>query len=79
MPVVSVGRDKLFDALGKTYSKCDAAALSLTAQTHNSRCTTRVIIVLLCSGQEEFEILCFDYGIELDDVVSCRAASKSDR
>ena len=25
--------------------------------------------VLLRSGQEEFEGLCFDYGVELDDVV----------
>lgn len=40
MPVVSVGRDKLFHALGREYS------------------------------QEEFEGLCFDYGVELDDVTS---------
>eukprot|EP01025_Chloroclados_australasicus_P006695 TRINITY_DN12135_c0_g1_i1.p1 TRINITY_DN12135_c0_g1~~TRINITY_DN12135_c0_g1_i1.p1 ORF type:complete len:659 (-),score=55.76 TRINITY_DN12135_c0_g1_i1:513-2489(-) len=42
MPVVSVGRDKLFEKLGQTYT------------------------------EEEFEDLCFDYGIELDDVTSER-------
>ncbi|KAL3144115.1 hypothetical protein ABBQ32_003906 [Trebouxia sp. C0010 RCD-2024] len=40
MPVISVGRDKLFKSLGREYS------------------------------QEEFEGLCFDYGVELDDVTS---------
>ncbi|KAL6007385.1 hypothetical protein ACLOJK_032882 [Asimina triloba] len=40
MPTVSVGRDRLFAALGKSYT------------------------------QEEFEELCFEFGIELDDVVS---------
>nr|XP_027091862.1 phenylalanine--tRNA ligase beta subunit, cytoplasmic-like isoform X2 [Coffea arabica]XP_027094136.1 phenylalanine--tRNA ligase beta subunit, cytoplasmic-like isoform X2 [Coffea arabica] len=37
MPTVSVGRDRLFEALGRTYT------------------------------QEEFEELCFKFGIELDD------------
>ncbi|CAJ1975858.1 unnamed protein product [Sphenostylis stenocarpa] len=40
MPTVSVGRDRLFAALGRTYT------------------------------QEEFEDLCFSFGIELDDVVN---------
>ncbi|KAF5752703.1 putative phenylalanyl-tRNA synthetase beta chain [Tripterygium wilfordii] len=40
MPTVSVGRDRLFNALGKTYT------------------------------QEEFEDLCFRFGIELDDVTT---------
>eukprot|EP00887_Chlorella_sp_A99_P005167 scaffold40.g5167.t1 len=40
MPVVNVNRDKLFEALGRTYT------------------------------EEEFEDLCFEYGIELDDVTS---------
>ncbi|KAL4440220.1 hypothetical protein ABPG75_003221 [Micractinium tetrahymenae] len=40
MPVVGVNRDKLFEALGQTYT------------------------------EEEFEELCFEYGIELDDVTS---------
>ncbi|KAK8965788.1 putative phenylalanine--tRNA ligase beta subunit [Platanthera guangdongensis] len=40
MPTVSVGRDRLFQALGRSYT------------------------------QEEFEELCFEYGIELDDVTT---------
>ncbi|PKA65024.1 putative phenylalanine--tRNA ligase beta subunit [Apostasia shenzhenica] len=40
MPTVSVGRDRLFQALGRSYT------------------------------QEEFEELCFDFGIELDDVTT---------
>lgn len=40
MPVISVGRDKLFDALGKSYT------------------------------DDEFQDLCFAYGIELDDVTT---------
>lgn len=40
MPTVSVGRDHLFEALGRTYE------------------------------QEEFEELCFEFGIELDDVTT---------
>ncbi|KAL0910781.1 hypothetical protein M5K25_018866 [Dendrobium thyrsiflorum] len=40
MPTVSVGRDHLFQALGRSYT------------------------------QEEFEELCFEFGIELDDVTT---------
>lgn len=40
MPVVGVNRDRLFQALGRTYT------------------------------DEEFDALCFEYGIELDDVTS---------
>ncbi|XP_020575781.1 phenylalanine--tRNA ligase beta subunit, cytoplasmic isoform X2 [Phalaenopsis equestris] len=40
MPTVSVGRDRLFQAIGRSYT------------------------------QEEFEELCFEFGIELDDVTT---------
>ncbi|KAG8476189.1 hypothetical protein CXB51_033147 [Gossypium anomalum] len=43
MPTVSVGRDRLFTALGRSYT------------------------------QEEFEDLCFSFGIELDDVTTEKA------
>ncbi|OMO95854.1 Phenylalanyl-tRNA synthetase, class IIc, beta subunit, archae/euk cytosolic [Corchorus capsularis] len=43
MPTVSVGRDRLFAAVGKTYTR------------------------------EEFEDLCFRFGIELDDVTTEKA------
>ena len=29
------------------------------------------LILMFCAAEEEFQALCFDYGIELDDVVSC--------
>ncbi|XWS60833.1 hypothetical protein CRYUN_Cryun07bG0071200 [Craigia yunnanensis] len=43
MPIISVGRDRLFAALGRSYT------------------------------QEEFEDLCFSFGIELDDVTTEKA------
>ncbi|KAK1296444.1 putative phenylalanine--tRNA ligase beta subunit [Acorus calamus] len=49
MPIVSVGRDRLFDALGQTYE------------------------------QEGFEELCFDYGIELDDVTTEKAIVRKEK
>eukprot|EP01018_Ginkgo_biloba_P034120 Gb_05062 [translate_table: standard] len=49
MPTVSVGRDRLFEALGKSYS------------------------------QEEFEELCFDFGIELDDVTTEKAIIRKEK
>ncbi|KAK6925188.1 tRNA synthetase, B5-domain [Dillenia turbinata] len=49
MPTVSVGRDGLFHALGRTYT------------------------------QEEFEDLCFEYGIELDDVTTEKAIIRKEK
>ncbi|KAG9454720.1 hypothetical protein H6P81_007624 [Aristolochia fimbriata] len=49
MPTVSVGRDRLFSALGRTYT------------------------------QEEFEELCFDFGIELDDVTTEKAIVRKEK
>jgi len=49
MPIISVGRDRLFNALGKTYS------------------------------QEQFEELCFDFGIELDDVTTEKAIIRKEK
>ncbi|THU64374.1 hypothetical protein C4D60_Mb01t25810 [Musa balbisiana] len=49
MPTVSVGRDRLFAALGKTYT------------------------------QEEFEALCFEFGIELDDVTTEKAIIRKEK
>ena len=68
MPIVSVGRDKLFDALGRTYSEfsfavdvCIKWALCLVLHPDVSHCPR--------AAEEEFQALCFEYGIELDDVV----------
>ncbi|RDY10186.1 Phenylalanine--tRNA ligase beta subunit, cytoplasmic, partial [Mucuna pruriens] len=49
MPTISVGRDRLFAALGKTYT------------------------------QEEFEDLCFSFGIELDDVTTEKAIVRKEK
>ncbi|XP_074579429.1 phenylalanine--tRNA ligase beta subunit, cytoplasmic-like isoform X2 [Curcuma longa] len=49
MPTVSVGRDRLFAALGETYT------------------------------QEEFEELCFKFGIELDDVTTEKAIIRKEK
>ncbi|XP_027149506.1 phenylalanine--tRNA ligase beta subunit, cytoplasmic [Coffea eugenioides] len=49
MPTVSVGRDGLFEALGRTYT------------------------------QEEFEELCFKFGIELDDVTTEKAIIRKEK
>ncbi|XP_047147125.1 phenylalanine--tRNA ligase beta subunit, cytoplasmic [Vigna umbellata] len=49
MPTVSVGRDRLFAALGRTYT------------------------------QEEFEDLCFRFGIELDDVTTEKAIVRKEK
>lgn len=49
MPTVSVGRDDLFRALGKTYTR------------------------------EEFDDLCFEFGIELDDVTTEKAILRKEK
>ncbi|KAK6116652.1 hypothetical protein DH2020_049586 [Rehmannia glutinosa] len=49
MPTVSVGRDRLFQALGRTYT------------------------------QEEFDDLCFKFGIELDDVTTEKAIIRKEK
>ncbi|CAA6660952.1 unnamed protein product [Spirodela intermedia] len=49
MPTVGVGRDLLFQALGKSYT------------------------------QEEFDELCFEYGIELDDVTTEKAIIRKEK
>ncbi|PQP95541.1 phenylalanine--tRNA ligase beta subunit cytoplasmic-like [Prunus yedoensis var. nudiflora] len=49
MPTVSVGRDRLFAALGRTYT------------------------------QEEFEEVCFSFGIELDDVTTEKAIIRKEK
>ncbi|GAU18999.1 hypothetical protein TSUD_193370, partial [Trifolium subterraneum] len=49
MPTISVGRDNLFAALGRTYT------------------------------QEEFEDVCFSFGIELDDVTTEKAIVRKEK
>ena len=55
MPTIAVKRSLLFQELGQSYSKC---------------CNLlREMLELALLADEEFDQLCFDYGIELDDVV----------
>ncbi|CAN0916625.1 Phenylalanine--tRNA ligase beta subunit, cytoplasmic [Linum grandiflorum] len=49
MPTVSVGRDRLFAAIGETYT------------------------------EKQFEELCFDFGIELDDVTTEKAIIRKEK
>jgi hypothetical protein len=101
MPIVSVGRDKLFEALGKKYSACLTDSLSSeiciwigpSCIKGNIDCNVsslgscwhfllllvriallapiRLLIECFCiAADDEFQALCFEYGIELDDVVS---------
>ena len=58
MPTVGVQRDLLFQLLGKVYSKKSVI-------THDNRSTSRF------TADDEFAELCFDFGLELDEVVRC--------
>lgn len=73
MPTVGVGRDRLFAALGKTYSQLPLSQ-SQSPITFFFFLIARnddiVWFSLNFTAQEEFEELCFRFGIELDDVVS---------
>ena len=79
MPVVSVGRDRLFKALGRSYSKATAARKTphFDVQEVEPFDLLPTAPDLLAAAEDEFQQLCFDYGIELDDVVSYRNISAS--
>ncbi len=66
MPTVSVERDVLFEALGRSYSKC---LCSDTLVTGNYIFSMQWVKLSSTSADEEFDQLCFDFGIELDEVV----------
>lgn len=60
MPTVSVDKADLWERLGQEYSECRPV---------RSLCTVTVCSVNLFSATEEFDQLCFDYGLELDEDV----------
>lgn len=68
MPTASVGHDRLFAALGRTYSEHPRSPTSL-----HSLIRFVILFSYICfaefAAQEEFEDLCFRFGIELDDAV----------
>lgn len=57
MPTIGVKRDLLFKALGKTYCKLK----------YNH--TYARLIINCFSADDEFQNLCFEFGLELDEVV----------
>ena len=70
MPTVDIKRDLLFKAIGKEYSKLIYSPLKLSTRAttlEDSGEPTRVVFYYL--ADEEFEELCFDFGLEFDEVV----------
>jgi phenylalanyl-tRNA synthetase beta chain len=57
MPTVAVDKADLFERLGREYST-----------TFTQRTFTRLLIIALLATQE-FDRLCFEYGLELDEDV----------
>lgn len=67
MPTIGVKRDLLFEALGKTYSKCYCLNPQINLenrQNYSLTCPPRSF-----SADDEFQQLCFAFGLELDEVV----------
>ncbi len=61
MPTISINRDLLFKNLGKTYSKY----LNLFWFINKYKLPE----IFYLKADKEFDELCFEFGIELDDVV----------
>jgi hypothetical protein len=64
MPTISIKRDELFAVLQKTYSKWRASKTSTVMSSARPS-----LNFLFFSADEEFDELCFQYGLELDEVV----------
>lgn len=60
MPTIGVKRDILFEALGKTYSKCFNWKINVF-DNHMEFCKFL--------ADDDFQKLCFEFGLELDEVV----------
>lgn len=84
MPVVGVSRDKLFQRLGDEYTRFCALLtfqhLDDVQQSVIARPQQFLKSTCMCAAESEmdaaerkFDELCFQYGIELDDVVRCEA------
>jgi len=61
MPTIGVKRDLLFEALGKRYSK---------SSRHPSTWINSSNVFPSPPADDEFQELCFAFGLELDEVVS---------
>lgn len=66
MPTISVKRDLLFKALGKSYSKLYFLFMS------EIKLWKMFLYYVFRSflGDDEFQDLCFEFGLELDEVVN---------
>lgn len=71
MPTIGVKRDALFEKLGRSYSEYRGAHCCSTQPNNPGSLPTPLSI---SSADEEFDQLCFEYGIELDDVVRALGA-----
>lgn len=63
MPTIGVKRDLLFEALGKTYSElklCQFQVNAVISVSHGN---------FLFTADDGFQKLCFEFGLELDEVV----------
>jgi phenylalanyl-tRNA synthetase beta chain len=58
MPTISVKRDLLFEAIGQSFSKLNT--ISNLIKSFN---------LFLFVADEQFDELCFEFGIELDEVL----------
>jgi len=70
MPTVDIKRDQLFKAIGKEYGKLTYYPFKLSTRATTLKDFGEPTRVVICySADEEFEELCFDFGLELDEVV----------
>ena len=59
MPTIAVDKEDLWERLGKVYSACN----------YNSILLMEGLLTQRTTATEEFDQLCFDYGLELDEDV----------
>lgn len=64
MPTIAVNRDELFKRLGRVYSKFSSFFYFIDKMTD--------AIICFFAAEKEFDELCFEFGIELDEVVSIK-------
>lgn len=70
MPTIAIKRDLLFEALGKTYCKHNFYNLIKLIKINLPYFKIYVIKINSFLADEEFQDLCFQFGLELDEVVS---------
>ncbi|KAK9107129.1 hypothetical protein Syun_023140 [Stephania yunnanensis] len=85
MPKISVGRDLLFQALGTTYSThrfflLITLFISFFSNSSISLVQFHLTFSFLCiAAQDEFDELCLEFGLELDDVTTEKAIIRKEK